>query len=206
MKAKLQIFCDLTIIKTHLKTLLINNFSPFIVDIEKILNDFGNEAECYNCDEILAIDTHLDFLENFDNVILSGRQRNSTVINKVNSRIVKGALVLNKPLLGICYGAQILALTLGCTLKRMGKVRDLINIKVVQQDPIIKGYDEMEMYESHNFCISVLSPDFKLLGKSISCTNELFCLKNKPIYGTQFHPEKSGKPGRDLIENFLKIR
>ncbi|KAA2278898.1 hypothetical protein E5N71_11715 [Candidatus Nitrosocosmicus sp. SS] len=206
MKAKLQIFCDLTIIKTHLKTLLINNFSPFIVDIEKILNDFGNEAECYNCDEILAIDTHLDFLENFDNVILSGRQRNSTVINKVNSRIVKGALVLNKPLLGICYGAQILALTLGCTLKRMGKVRDLINIKVVQQDPIIKGYDEMEMYESHNFCISVLSPDFKLLGKSISCTNELFCLKNKPIYGTQFHPERSGKPGRDLIENFLKIR
>jgi GMP synthase (glutamine-hydrolysing) len=206
VKAKLQIFCDLTIIKTHLKTLLINNFSPFIVDIEKILNDFGNEAECYNCDEILAIDTHLDFLENFDNVILSGRQRNSTVINKVNSRIVKGALVLNKPLLGICYGAQILALTLGCTLKRMGKVRDLINIKVVQQDPIIKGYDEMEMYESHNFCISVLSPDFKLLGKSISCTNELFCLKNKPIYGTQFHPERSGKPGRDLIENFLKIR
>ncbi|MDR4490864.1 glutamine amidotransferase-related protein [Candidatus Nitrosocosmicus agrestis] len=189
-----------------MKTLLINNFSPFIVDIEKILNDFGNEAECYNCDEILAIDTHLDFLENFDNVILSGRQRNSTVINKVNSRIVKGALVLNKPLLGICYGAQILALTLGCTLKRMGKVRDLINIKVVQQDPIIKGYDEMEMYESHNFCISVLSPDFKLLGKSISCTNELFCLKNKPIYGTQFHPERSGKPGRDLIENFLKIR
>jgi GMP synthase (glutamine-hydrolysing) len=206
VKAKLQIFCNLTIIKTHLKTLLINNFSPFIVDIKKILNDFGNEAECYNCDEILAIDTHLDFLENFDNVILSGRQRNSTIINKVNSRIVKGALVLNKPLLGICYGAQILALTLGCTLKRMGKVRDLINIKVVQQDPIIKGYDEMEMYESHNFCISVLSPDFKLLGKSISCTNELFCLKNKPIYGTQFHPEKSGKPGRDLIENFLKIR
>jgi len=169
------------------------------------LDKFGSDAECYNCDEILAIDTHLDFLENFDNVILSGRQRNSTIINKVNSRIVKGALVLNKPLLGICYGGQILALTLGCTLKRIDKVRNITNIKIIAQDQIIKGYDEMDMYESHNFCISVLSPDFKLLGKSFSCRNELFCLKSKPIYGTQFHPEKSGKPGRDLIENFLKI-
>jgi GMP synthase (glutamine-hydrolysing) len=205
VKANLKIFYNLTIIKTHLKTLLVNNFSPFITDIKKILDDLGNEAECYNCDEILAIDTHLDFLEYFDNVILSGRQRNSAVINKVNSRIVKGALVLNKPLLGICYGGQILALTLGCTLKRMAKVRNITNIQIIEQDPIIKGYDEMEMYESHNFCISVLSPDFKLLGKSNSCTNELFCLKTKPVYGTQFHPEKSGKHGRDLIENFLKI-
>lgn len=189
-----------------MKTLLVNNFSPFITDIQKILSDLGNEVQCYNCDEILAIDTHLDFLENFDNVILSGRQRNSTVINKVNSRIVKGCLILNKPLLGICYGGQILALTLGCTLKRMEKVRNITNIKIVEQDPIIKGYEEVEMYESHNFCISVLSPDFKLLGRSISCTNELFCMKGKPIYGTQFHPEKSGTPGRDLIRNFLNIR
>lgn len=170
-----------------------------------MLQDLGHEFECYDCDEIQAIDTHLDFLQNFHNIILSGRQRNSSIINKVNSRIVKGSLVLDKPLLGICYGGQILALTLGCTLKRIEKVRETVEIKIIEQDPIVNGYKEMKMYESHNFCISTLSSEFKLLGKSSSCTNELFRLKTKPIYGTQFHPEKSGVHGKHLINNFLKI-
>ena len=97
-----------------------------------MLHDLGHEFECYDCDEIQAIDTHLDFLQNFNNIILSGRQRNSSIINKVNSRIVKGSLVLDKPLLGICYGGQILALTLGCTLKRIEKVRETIDIQITR--------------------------------------------------------------------------
>jgi GMP synthase (glutamine-hydrolysing) len=188
-----------------LKTLLINNFSPYIGDIVELLNELENNFECYDCNQIHALDNHLELLQRFDNVILSGRQRNSALINKINSRIVKGCLVLDKPLLGICYGGQILGLTLGCTLKKIQKIRDTIEISLLEPTPLLEGYKSVKMYESHNFCISTLSDDFKLLGTSSHCDNELFCLNKKPLFGTQFHPERSGKPGKDLLENFLNI-
>ena len=188
-----------------MKTLLINNFSPYIGDIVELLNELENNFECYDCNQIHALGTHLELLQRFDNVILSGRQRNSSLINKINSRIVKGCLVLDKPLLGICYGGQILGLTLGCTLKKIQKIRDTIEINLLEPNPILEGYKSVKMYESHNFCITALSDDFKRVGTSSHCDNELFCLNKKPLFGTQFHPEKSGKPGKDLLENFLKI-
>lgn len=170
-----------------------------------ILNDLHNDFESYDCNQIYSLGTHLDLLQRFDNVILSGRQQNSPLINKINSHIVKGCLILDKPLLGICYGGQILALTLGCTLKKIQKIKDIINIDLLEPTQILPGYKSVQMYESHNFCISTLSKEFKLLGKSSNCTNELFCFNKKPLYGTQFHPEKSGKQGRILLDNFLKI-
>ena len=189
-----------------MKTLLVNNFSPFIADIANIFNELENNFECYDCNQIHSTDTQLDFLRDFDNVVLSGRQKNSNIINKINSGLVKACLILDKPLLGICYGGQILALTLGCTLKKIQRVKSTINIDLVEPTPILEGYKSVRMYESHNFCISTLSDDFRLLGTSQSCTNELFCFRNRPLFGTQFHPEKSGKHGKDLLHNFLKLK
>lgn len=187
-----------------MKTLLVNNFSPYIENIIHIFRDLENDFECYDCHHIESLGTQIELLQKFDNVILSGRQRNSQLINKINSRIVKGCLILDKPLLGICYGGQILALTLGCTLKKIDKISEIVNIELVESTHLLPGYKNVNMFESHNFCISVLSKDFKLLGVSSSCKNELFCFDKKPLYGTQFHPEKSGKQGKELIHNFLK--
>ena len=148
---------------------------------------------------------YLILLTKFDNIILSGRQQNSKLINKINSCIVKACVVLDKPLLGICYGGQILALTLGVPLKKMEKISDIVKIDILKPTILLPNYKTVEMFESHNFCVSKLSKSFTLLGSSNKCENEFFCLNNKPLFGTQFHPEKSGKHGRYLIENFLKL-
>ena len=88
---------------------------------------------CYDCKYLSSMDyDFLVLLKEFDNVILSGRQQNSKLINKINSCIVRGCIILDKPLLGICYGGQILALTLGCTLKKMEKIRDIIKIDILK--------------------------------------------------------------------------
>ena len=189
-----------------MKTLLINNFSPYISNIIKVLNDLDNNLTCYDCKYLSSFDyDYLVLLKEYDNVILSGRQHNSTLINKINSCIVKGCIILDKPLLGICYGGQILALTLGGTLKKMEKINDVVKIDILKPTVLLPNYESVEMYESHNFCISKLSKSFTLLGSSNSCKNEFFCFNDKPLFGTQFHPEKSGKHGKYLIENFLKL-
>jgi GMP synthase (glutamine-hydrolysing) len=189
-----------------LKTLLINNFSPYILNIVKLLNDIDSDWTCFDCESLSAMNyDYLILLKEFDNVILSGRQQNSKLINKINSCIVRACLILDKPLLGICYGGQILALTLGCTLKKMEKIRDIVEINLLKPTKLLPNYKKVEMFESHSYCVSKLSKSFILLGSSNNCENELFCLKDKPLFGTQFHPERSGKPGIHFIENFLKI-
>ena len=189
-----------------MKTLLINNFSPYIFNIVKLLNDVDNDWTCFDCESLSKMDNDFSILLNkYDNVILSGRQQNSKLINKINSCIVRACLVLDKPLLGICYGGQILALTLGCTLKKMEKIRETVVINLLKPTELLPNYKAVEMFESHTYCVSKLSKDFTLLGSSNNCENEFFCLNNKPLFGTQFHPEKSGKHGIYFIENFLKI-
>ncbi len=190
-----------------MKTLLINNFSPYIDNIIKVINDLDIDFACYNCNHFssIGIDDYLDILKCYDNVILSGRQQNSVLVNKINSRIVKGCVILDTPLLGICYGGQILALTLGCTLKKIEKIQDTIKIDILKPTVLLPNCGTVEMFESHNFCVSKLSKSFTLLGSSNICQNEFFCFNDKPLFGTQFHPEKSGKQGRYMIENFLKL-
>ena len=60
----------------------------------------------------------LNELENFDSFILTGRKQNEQKMNKINSQLVLHAVSKRKKLLGICYGAEILALTLGGTIKK----------------------------------------------------------------------------------------
>ena len=189
-----------------MKTLLINNFSPYINNIIKVLKDLDRDFTCHDCNYLSSFEQgYLDLLQKYDNIVLSGRQQNSTLINRVNSGIVKGCIYLDKPLLGICYGGQILALTLGCTLKKMERVHDIVQIDILKSTTLLPNYKAVNMFESHNFCISKLSENLTLLGSSGSCDNEFFCHNKKPLFGTQFHPEKSGKNGRFLIENFLKL-
>lgn len=190
-----------------MKTLLINNFSPYVSNIIKVLNDRDNDFSCYDCNHLSSMgnDDYLDLLKGYDNVILSGRQRNSSLVNKVNSCVVKGCLIYDKPMLGICYGGQILALTLGCTLKKMEKISDIVKIDILKTSALLPSCETVHMFESHNFCVSRLSEKFTLLGSSKECNNEFFCFNGKPLFGTQFHPEKSGKQGKYMIENFLKI-
>ena len=142
----------------------------------------------------------LPSLENYDSFILSGRRKNDKKINEINSKIIIYSMKNNIKLLGICYGAEILALTLGGTIRKTPLTQKGIEtIKIIKDNLISSNY--LEVFESHAFEISKLPKVLIPLAESKNCRYEIIQHKTKPIFGTQFHPEMS-KDGHELIKKF----
>lgn len=111
----------------------------------------------------------------------------------------------NIPVLGICFGHQILGLLHDANAARQMEDRDWQTIEALEEHPLFDKLPmEFQMVEDH--CESISVPrDFKLLAVSDVCVNEAMYHKTKPFFGVQFHPEVSGNQGTLIIENFVNI-
>lgn len=143
-------------------------------------------------------------LKNYDSFILSGRRKNDQFMNKVNSKIIKYSIQEKKSLLGICYGAEILNLTLGGTIKKSNSLQKG-NQEVIISHKNVLCKDKIEVFESHNYEISKLGDLIECVAHSTSCENEIINVKNSNIFGTQFHPEMTDD-GKALIEKFCFLK
>ena len=142
-------------------------------------------------------------LDKYSSIILSGRKKNDPTMNVINSKIINHAILKKKPLLGICYGAEILALTLGGTLKKMDKAyKGIEEIKIVKTNPLCSG--RMKVFESHSYLISRIDKLFDKIAESDVCKFEIIQYRDSYIFGTQFHPEMSDD-GKILLEKFVLI-
>ena len=144
----------------------------------------------------------LNLLENYDSIILSGRRKNDKKINEINSKIIIFSIKTNTKLLGICYGAEILALTLGGTIRKISTQKGDEIVEVLKENSIFS--DSLNVFESHSFEISKLPKSLIPLGRSKNCKHEIIQYEDKPIFGTQFHPEMSPN-GHNLLENFCYL-
>jgi len=145
----------------------------------------------------------LNSLENYDSIILSGRIKNEKKINEINSKIITYSIKNNIKLLGICYGAEILALTLGGTIRKtLSLQKGNETIKIFKENPI--SSNSLDVFESHGFEISKLPSVLVPLAESKHCTYEIIQYEKKLIFGTQFHPEMS-HDGHNLIEKFCSL-
>jgi GMP synthase (glutamine-hydrolysing) len=109
------------------------------------------------------------------------------------------------PVLGICFGHQLIGLTFGAFASRMKEDRDWQTIEVFEESPLFeKLSNEIEVMEDHCETVSIPA-GFKLLASSDACVNEAMQHVNMPIFGVQFHPEVSGNVGFIIIENFMRV-
>jgi len=154
-------------------------------------------------EELTHTKINLSNLNKYDSFILSGRRKNDQKMNNVNSNIIKHAIYKNNPLLGICYGAEILALTLGGTIKKSDSLQKGNQMVVISdKNPLCKG--KIDVFESHHYEISILPESLESIANSDTCKNEIVRYNNSNIYGTQFHPEMT-PDGKDLIEKFCTL-
>lgn len=110
-----------------------------------------------------------------------------------------------KPVLGICFGHQMLGLTFGALSNRQREDRDWQIIEVIADCPLFdKLPPEIELMEDHCEAISI-PKDFIHTAVSDATVNEGMMHQALPLYGVQFHPEVSGNHGVIILENFVHI-
>ena len=195
----------------------------------------GNVKSITNAFKIYGIDLTLtrekDSITNSDGIILPGVGAFSHGMNNLKKfELVDILKESNKPLLGICLGMQLLfdeseefTKTKGLGLIKGEVIKlplpetknlKLPNIgwrKILKSEINWKGTilenlsEEPKMYFVHTYAASPKNKSNILSFTEFGGTKFCSSVKNRNIYGCQFHPEKSANEGLRIIENFIKI-
>lgn len=113
---------------------------------------------------------------------------------------------LKVPILGICYGMQLIAHDLGGQVLRSER-REYgpSTLQILQRDTLLEGLDDHEgVWMSHGDEIRALPKDFVCLAKTANVAHAAIKSRDGLLYGIQFHPEVAHTPkGKEIFRNFL---
>ncbi|RME39437.1 MAG: glutamine-hydrolyzing GMP synthase [Planctomycetota bacterium] len=155
---------------------------------------------------IVPPDVSLDELRNRHTVglILSGGPR--SVYEEGAPRCRPEVLRAGFPVLGICYGFQLLCDMLGARVDATpAREYGRTELRVLADDPLLNHVPrETAVWMSHGDVVTALPEDFMALARTENCPVAAVRYRADPIYGVQFHPEVTHTPcGRQILRNFL---
>ncbi len=145
--------------------------------------------------------------ENINGIILSGGPLN--VYQKDKFNFDKAILKLGIPILGICFGHQILSKVLGGKVKKSNhREFGLASINKKSNSIIIKNFfdknNKNDVWMSHSDQVSKMPKNFKIVASSKNSKMTIIEDSKKKFYGVQFHPEVTHtSKGKILLRNFL---
>ena len=137
-------------------------------------------------------------------VVLSGGP--ASVWEASHDHIARWALNLSVPVLGICYGHQLLAKVLGGRVGRAPKGEfGPTLVEVIDEDVILRGHGrKFRAWMSHNDAVLEPPPGSKVLARSEGSPVAAFKLND--IYGVQWHHEVyHTEHGKELFDNWLSL-
>ncbi|MCW3981477.1 MAG: glutamine-hydrolyzing GMP synthase [Candidatus Bathyarchaeota archaeon] len=120
--------------------------------------------------------------------------------------INNGILDLDIPILGLCYGHQLLAHATGGLVRTAKKKEFGIAIAAIDKPVgVLKGLDCLEkVWMSHSDTVCALPDDFEILAHTANSPIAAFRHRKLPIYGLQWHPELvHTQKGYKMLKNFL---
>lgn len=130
----------------------------------------------------------------------------NSVYDERSPHISKEILELGIPVLGICYGCQLIAYTLGGTVEHAEKSEyGRRTFSFCKDSPLSEGIPtESECWMSHTDHVTKVPDGFEVLGVTESCPVTVYGNIQKKIYGIQFHPEVvHSQYGNQMLKNFL---
>jgi GMP synthase (glutamine-hydrolysing) len=136
-------------------------------------------------------------------VILSGGP--ASVYAEHAPRVDPGIFELGIPTLGICYGAQLMALDLGGKVERTGASEfGKTELRAEESELFHDLPTEQTVWMSHRDSVTAPPEGARVVGESPSTPVAAFEEPGRKLYGVQFHPEVVHTPhGQDLLKNFL---
>ena len=183
-----------------------------------LILDFGGQynqliarrvRECNVYCEVKPFGTSLEEIKAFDPIGIIFTGGPNSVYEAGSPHVDTGVYSLGLPILGICYGCQLLAHELG------GRV-------TAAQDDSAREYGKTETYfdtscklfknipaesitwMSHGDYMAQIPQGFRLVAHSAACPTVGICDEERGFYGVQFHPEVNHTEyGREMLHNFL---
>ncbi len=158
---------------------------------------------------ILPYDTPIDKIKELNPNALIFTGGPESVYKENSPHLDKEIYNLGLPILGICYGCQLLCYELGGTVegattkkqREYGRTKVSFDISSPLFDDIPK---ESVVWMSHSDEITMLPNGFKRIASSPNCPYASIACEDKKIYGIQFHPEVTHTEyGKIIIKNFL---
>ena len=180
-----------------------------------LILDFGGQykeliarrvRECGVYSVVKPGDISLDKIREIDpiGIILTGGP--NSVYKKESPHCDKAMFDMGIPVLGICYGMQLLSWSLGgevapCSSSEYGKTKMQVNTDSL----LFAGLDPIQIgLMSHTDQVTKLPVGFKSIAHTVSCENAAIENAAKKLYGFQFHPEVESTPnGTAMIRSFL---
>jgi len=185
------------------KILIIDFGSQFTQLIARRIRELGVFSEIISHKKI----SNKNINSSVKGIILSGGPLNVYQINKYS--FDKKIIEKRVPILGICFGHQILSKLNGGKVKQ-SKFREfgLANIKKKKESILVKNFfnkkKENKVWMSHADQVSKLPKNFSVIASSQNSKFAIIENKSKNYYGVQFHPEVTHtKNGKNLIKNFI---
>jgi GMP synthase (glutamine-hydrolysing) len=141
-------------------------------------------------------------LVRYSGIILSGGPKsvNDPMSPTIDSKILK----LGVPILGICYGHQLLAKLVKsdvrCGTGEYGKA----TLRLLEKNTLFHNTSPKQtVWMSHGDSVATLPEDFSVLAETNDCSVAAFASGKRQIYGVQFHPEVAHtKEGSEILLNF----
>lgn len=181
-----------------------------------IILDFGSQTTQLIGRRIRELNTYCEILpynrfpaddSNVKGIILSGSP--FSVYDKDAFKTDLNALRNRFPVLGICYGAQLLAWTAGGNVKPTGQ-REYGRAKLTSIDnccPLFNNiHANAQVWMSHGDTITDVPDNFHILASTHDVSIAAFSTDHGRTFGVQFHPEVfHTEIGMQLLDNFLNI-
>ncbi len=140
-----------------------------------------------------------------EGIILSGGPR--SVYENDAPTIDKSILAMGVPILGLCYGHQLLAHALGGKVVPSSKEYGKETLTITKKSVLLQSLGkEEQVWMSHGDSVVTLPGGFSVTGRTADCKIAAYANEKRRVYGLQFHPEvQHTLHGMKILDNFLKI-